>query len=157
MAKLNNLFLLILFLLATAIMRVPAHKGEIVGDIETDPVVEDKFAFPPGTEGDEGFDDEPELSPKQLKYLQDCAKKMTPECAKEVFAYMFEDMVVTDQCCELLIKMGEPCHLGLVKTIMVIPEYKANASYAIPRSKQVWNKCAALVGAHSPSPIPLEI
>ncbi|XVF47827.1 hypothetical protein PTKIN_Ptkin03bG0142000 [Pterospermum kingtungense] len=141
-------------------MVTSALEPEIIEDVGISPAPEgEDFALPP--ESDDDFDEDevatpPARSPEQLKFLNACLSKITEECAKQVFTYMFEDLTVTDKCCGVLIEMGEPCHISLVKTIFSMPEYKANASLGIPRSKQVWNKCALVVAPTASSPIPSE-
>ncbi|XWS70884.1 hypothetical protein CRYUN_Cryun03dG0087600 [Craigia yunnanensis] len=141
-----------LFLLATAIV-TSALEPEIIEEIDVAPVGDD-VALPPESDYVD-FAIPPEPSREQLKFLNQCLLKITQECAKEVFTYMFENLTVTEECCGVLVKMGEPCHISLVKTIFSIPEYKEKASLGIPRSKQVWNKCALVVGPNA-SPIPPE-
>ncbi|XWS27262.1 hypothetical protein CRYUN_Cryun26dG0099700 [Craigia yunnanensis] len=159
MAKMNRLFFFMLFLLTTAVVAYPLEE-EITEEIA--PLAED-FALPPESDYidiDEDYEDEvaipPEPSWEQLEFLNQCVSKMTQECGKEVFTYMLLDLTVTKECCGVLVAMGELCHIGLVKTIFSIPEYKANSSLGIPRSKQVWNKCALAVGPNVASPIPFE-
>ncbi|XVE63457.1 hypothetical protein DITRI_Ditri07aG0022300 [Diplodiscus trichospermus] len=150
-----------LFLLATAIVASSVEEEE-EEEIEMPPVGED-FAYAPESDYadiDDDYGDEAVIpaqpSAEELKFLNECLTKMTPVCAKEVFSYMFEDLDVAEACCRELVAMGEPCHIGLVKTIFSFPEYQGNASLGVPRSKQVWNKCAFVVVPYASSPIPLK-
>ncbi|XVE71728.1 hypothetical protein DITRI_Ditri10aG0174900 [Diplodiscus trichospermus] len=162
MAKLNTFFCFMLFLFATSIV-TSAVEPETIEETYTAPVP-DGYAPPPEydyyIDYDHDYEDEvaipPQPSPEKLKFLNECLSKMIPECAKEVFMYMFEDLVVSKHCCEVLVDMGEPCHISLVKTIFSIPEYKADASLGIPRSKQVWNKCALALAPHAYPPVAFE-
>ncbi|KAL5773019.1 hypothetical protein ACOSP7_012635 [Xanthoceras sorbifolium] len=97
----------------------------------------------------------PESEPEDVKYVRECADQMTYECSKLVFFYMFEEgLNATKTCCGELVKMGEPCHIALVKSVFKMPEYSANATFGIPRSKQLWNKCALIVEPIPSAPVP---
>ncbi|XVF88096.1 hypothetical protein PTKIN_Ptkin19aG0022300 [Pterospermum kingtungense] len=160
MEKMNGFFFVMLFLLAITIV-ASADEGKITKEVEIAPKGEDSELPPEYDYEEEDEDDDedampPEPSKEQLKYLKECMMKMKPECAREVFVYMFQDLNVTKECCGDLVAMGEPCHIALVRTVFSIPEYKANAPLGIPRSKQIWNKCAVVVAPGASSPIPFE-
>lgn len=150
MAKMN-FFILFLFA-ATSIV------ASALEEVEIAPSAGDEFAIPPGSvyDEDEHYDDAlpPNSSPEELRSLKECMRKMKPECAKEVFQYMFKEVTVKEECCKVLVAMGEPCHITLVKTVFSIPEFKANAELGIGRSKNLWNKCASVVAPDASSPIP---
>ncbi|KAL5773018.1 hypothetical protein ACOSP7_012634 [Xanthoceras sorbifolium] len=83
------------------------------------------------------------------RYLTYCVKKMSKDCSEEIYIYMFASVSVSNICCGELVKMGEPCHIALVKNVFALPENKPNATIGIARSKQLFHSCAAGVAPPS--------
>ena len=84
----------------------------------------------------------PEPSPGYYNFLDQCVKGITPECSKEIFEGMFEDVeTLTEPCCSMLLSMGKECHTELVKTLLELPKLKHVASKALIKSEELWNAC----------------
>lgn len=92
-------------------------------------------------------------------FVEECQKKMTPECGREIFSGMFYDdhprpESLTKACCiRLVVDMGRPCHDVLFKELLQDPEIKhisnSNKAWLRFRSNQIWDDCVSV--AQSPS------
>ncbi len=105
-----------------------------------------------------GVEDSPdfiESGEYEANFLDTCTKQISNECGTAIFTSIFlKNEVITEDCCQQLVKMGLRCHNGLVRNIISIPEFKANQSITLPRSTKIWNKCTLVTWSFSPSPSP---
>ncbi|OVA10616.1 Prolamin-like domain [Macleaya cordata] len=93
----------------------------------------------------------PEPSQGFYDYLDNCTANVPAECGLEIVAALLKTEDVSYDCCENLIEMGKDCHDALVETIGTIDTFKSLASELPQRGSEVWNYCANLATAPSPS------
>ncbi|KAJ4709456.1 Protein of unknown function (DUF784) [Melia azedarach] len=155
MAKLKSFSLITTFIFFAIVMmsRSACSEEEDV----TGPAADDDYSAPSPEEFDfhnVSNDEAPPSDPANVDFLRDCAEKVTKECSEDLFLYIFQDTPLSKPCCSQLVKMGETCHTALIKNAFTLPIYKGDAAMGIPRSKQLWKKCSAIVaGVESPSPL----
>lgn len=77
------------------------------------------------------------------KYTEDCEKRITVECGREIYYAITEDWHLTEGCCSQLLSIGESCHKALV--------HKSFAGPLAIRSAQIWEFCVDISPASSPS------
>lgn len=87
----------------------------------------------------------PEPSPEYDEHLKECANKITPDYAEEIYIGIFKNEPLTTNCCKALVHLGYDCHIQLVKFLLLNPELKDKASEALPKSVQIWKTCALVV------------
>lgn len=79
----------------------------------------------------------PELSPEYDEHLKECANKITPGYAEEIYIGIFKNEPLTTNCCKAPVHLGYDCHIQLVKFLLLNPELKDKASKPLPRSVQI--------------------
>ncbi|GLT97588.1 hypothetical protein SLE2022_151450 [Rubroshorea leprosula] len=94
----------------------------------------------------------PEPSPEEREYLEECARKITNECAKPIVTYVFTDdkTRVPTECCRKLVSAGQRCHDGLVQLLASFNKYRLLAAYFVAEGKVLWDECVldAEYGGH---------
>ncbi|KAJ9160079.1 hypothetical protein P3X46_025513 [Hevea brasiliensis] len=92
---------------------------------------------------------EPVSRPGLFKFLDECAKHITPACGKEIFDAVFGSGIVTDECCYLLLLMGKNCHYKFVNYIAHGPDFRARLLHYMVKSEKVHASCVSV--AKSPA------
>ncbi|KAL2252408.1 uncharacterized protein LOC105167735 [Sesamum indicum] len=86
------------------------------------------------------FEDQ-KLSPQFKKFLKQCQKRMTVECADQIVGYMFDNKTVSKTCCSKLVNMGPDCHKGLVMRGKELTKQNAYVKKILSKSEELWKKC----------------
>lgn len=93
----------------------------------------------------------PAPATEDFKSLEECAVKFGA-CGYEVYLFVFEHgRPVSDKCCAKLVQVGKVCHEKLVKYLLSKPGYTGNVSEKLAMGEKVWDYCAFLAPAYSPS------
>lgn len=79
--------------------------------------------------------------PGLFVYLDKCAKRITPNCGKEIFKSVFENGVPSSICCNELIRMGKVCHDKMVEYIAHGPQFQSNLLEYLARGGEVYKGC----------------
>lgn len=138
MARFPNTSVLI-FSMAVLILAASTAQSAETGESVSAPISLE-LAFPPEEYDDYGVP--PEASPELFKYLESCVEKMEDECGEQTVGYLFSnEPLMTDTCCMQLVAMGRACHRAMVNMTLSLPDFKAYASIALPKSDQLWDKC----------------
>ncbi len=76
-----------------------------------------------------------------------CDSTMKIHCADEVVANIFRAGVVSNECCNQLIRIGNTCHEALLaRLIDTVPKYKVNDSTEVQiKSVLLWYQCSDIV------------
>lgn len=91
--------------------------------------------------------DAPAPSPdSQLIHVrEECAHKLSSSCGDSIFHYVFGAAVgevVTNECCEQLLRMGRHCHTILTSaTIDMLHESGKRKEQIISRNNEIWKLC----------------
>ncbi|EFH41746.1 hypothetical protein ARALYDRAFT_494746 [Arabidopsis lyrata subsp. lyrata] len=73
-----------------------------------------------------------------------CLLKITPNCALDIIAVVFENGTISDPCCNDLIKEGKMCHDKLIKYIADKPMLIAHETEYLKKSDDLWNHCVSI-------------
>ncbi|RDX95487.1 hypothetical protein CR513_21981, partial [Mucuna pruriens] len=81
--------------------------------------------------------------PESEKFLSKCVVKIGIHCGKEVFDKLIHGKNnVTKNCCEKLVKMGQSCHINMVKALIRTPEMRdVDAIQFLKKSKEIFDQC----------------
>ena len=79
--------------------------------------------------------------PGLFVFLNKCAKRITPNCGKEIFKSVFEDGVPTSFCCTELVRMGKGCHNKMVEYIAHGPQFQSHFHEYLARGGDVYRSC----------------
>ncbi|KAK4426208.1 hypothetical protein Salat_1389300 [Sesamum alatum] len=85
--------------------------------------------------------EEQKLSPQFKKFLKQCEKRMTANCADQLVGYMFSNKTVSKTCCSKLVYMGPDCHKGLLMRGKELTKNNAYLKKILSRSEELWKKC----------------
>ncbi|KAG7532998.1 Prolamin-like domain [Arabidopsis thaliana x Arabidopsis arenosa] len=73
-----------------------------------------------------------------------CLVKITPKCALDIIAVVFENGTISDPCCNDLVKEGKVCHDTLIKYIADKPMLIAHETEYLKKSDDLWNHCVSI-------------
>ncbi|KAK7317796.1 hypothetical protein RJT34_02331 [Clitoria ternatea] len=81
--------------------------------------------------------------PEDKNYLSKCLEILGNDCGAEVFRKLVFDKNMSENSCEKLVKMGQPCHMNMVKALIRNPEMRdANAIELLKKSKKIFKQCS---------------
>ncbi|XP_048229492.1 protein DOWN-REGULATED IN DIF1 11-like [Ricinus communis] len=128
MVRLNNLFISVLLIQASAVI---INMSKFASGLD--------FGAPTPSQ---------EPLPGLYKFLDECGKQITKECGKEIFKSVFLKGIVANDCCVELVSMGETCHNEMVKYIAHGPQFKAHLEMYLAKGEEVYKNCIG-------TPVPL--
>ncbi|XP_075499860.1 protein DOWN-REGULATED IN DIF1 11-like [Primulina tabacum] len=72
-----------------------------------------------------------------------CISKLTDECGKEVLSGLFnKENKVSQSCCVKLVAMGQECHIGLMKALLMFPDLTENdRNEILTIDNTIWSEC----------------
>ncbi|AEE77642.1 inhibitor/lipid-transfer protein/seed storage 2S albumin superfamily protein (DUF784) [Arabidopsis thaliana] len=73
-----------------------------------------------------------------------CLVKITPKCALDIIAAVFENGTMPDPCCNDLVKEGKVCHDTLIKYIADKPMLIAHETEYLKKSDDLWKHCFSI-------------
>ena len=73
-----------------------------------------------------------------------CLVKITPKCALDIIAAVFENGTMHDPCCNDLVKEGKVCHDTLIKYIADKPMLIAHETEYLKKSDDLWKHCFSI-------------
>jgi len=88
-----------------------------------------------------------------------CADKLTTSCAPKVHAFVFDKSgVLSQECCERLLRAGRECHNNLTNSILREERFSTEETEEIlARHDEAWNLCrrSGHIGTSGPSAAPI--
>lgn len=95
----------------------------------------------------------PKPSPQWIKHLEECGSRLTPKCRPELSEFIvFGKGTVTEECCdELVNRLGQHCHIDLMKSLAVNSDFKRTIHQIFKRGEQIWKRCSLVANSPSPS------
>ena len=79
--------------------------------------------------------------PGLFVFLNKCAKRITPNCGKDIFKSVFKNGVPTSFCCTELVRMGKGCHDKMVEYIAHGPQFQSHLLEYLARGEEVYKSC----------------
>lgn len=73
-----------------------------------------------------------------------CCVKISPKCALDIIDQVFGNGVVSDSCCQELVKEGKECHDTLIKYIADRPGLSANEPKYLEKRDDLWVQCVSV-------------
>ena len=73
-----------------------------------------------------------------------CLVKITPKCALDIIAAVFENGTMPDPCCKDLVKEGKVCHDNLIKYIADRPSLIGREIQFLKKRDDVWSHCVSI-------------
>ncbi|KAI4356983.1 hypothetical protein L6164_000959 [Bauhinia variegata] len=91
-----------------------------------------------------GYTSDP--SELRIKYLEECASKLTQNCADQLTgSVIFGRGRVTKECCgELVYRLGERCHYELANALGLDPNFKGTYPQILKRAVRIWKSCVSI-------------
>jgi len=125
MAPLNCLYVVVAFVLSSNILIITSLSSE---------------TLPPSTEHSTEIYQVSRPLTTYEKYLRNCANKLKPNCAEEIFYSVFiGNQTIGKPCCfNLVTDMGLYCHVDITKYMVKLPAFKKNESLILNRSAMIF-------------------
>jgi len=73
-----------------------------------------------------------------------CLVKITPKCALDIIAAVFENGTMSDLCCNDLVKEGKVCYDTLIKYIVDKPMLIAHETEYLKKSDDLSKHCVSI-------------
>ncbi|KAL7135727.1 hypothetical protein ABFS83_11G117200 [Erythranthe nasuta] len=82
-------------------------------------------------------------SPQYKHFLEECEKRITEECATEIFNEIFKNETISEKCCTKLVDdMGPDCHTIMIQRERDLLKNNKENGMIISKSEDLWKRCS---------------